>query len=367
MKHITNNKDEYSNPKKSCTFLFAKSYLCIVHKTIISIIFGFCIIILASCGNDTTNEKFKSSKDAVKAYNEFSSKLASSNNLSFVEVVDRISHWQDLRGTVFPIISNDTTNSSQRNILLSLEQTEKHIKLNISRLIGTAQMTFPDLVNLKLKISPRIHEEMMPTIDDANYFFSKLDSIKLHTGTVESLLKNYRSFLLESCEDGITNKQAMLDFFSREDFYFRSFLKHLDSSSKHDMTDISHLTEEACMLVYQSTEEGLISYNDAVVFMSKRNTRRMLMNAIACIEDVSDSKVKNKEQAMSYLWMLLQPYILIEPFDCSLMSDSEQKNFFTVADSMPVTLSKLNVHLNLEQSIIESMPTNITQSLIDTF
>ena len=159
----------------------------------------------------------------------------------------------------------------------------------------------------------------------------------------------------------------MLDFFSREDFYFRSFLKHLDSSSKHDMTDISHLTEEACMLVYQSTEEGLISYNDAVVFMSKRNTRRMLLNAIACIEDVSDSKVKNKEQAMSYLWMLLQPYILIEPFDCSLMSDSEQKNFFTVADSMPVTLSKLNVHLNLEQSIIESMPTNITQSLIDTF
>ena len=367
MKHITNNKDEYSNPKKSWTFLFAKSYLCIVHKTITSIISGFCIIILASCGNDTTNEKFKSSKDAVNAYNEFSSKLASSNNLSFVEVADRISQWQDLRGTVFPIISNDTTNSSQRNILLSLEQTEKHIKLNISRLIGTAQMTFPDLVNLKLKISPRIHEEMMPTIDDANYFFSKLDSIKLHTGTVESLLKNYRSFLLESCEDGITNKQAMLDFFSREDFYFRSFLKHLDSSSKHDMTDISHLTEEACMLVYQSTEEGLISYNDAVVFMSKRNTRRMLLNAIACIDDISDAKVLNKEQAMSYLWMLLQPYILIEPFDCSLMSDVERMKFHKVSDLTPMAISKLNVHLNLETSIIETMSTNITLSLIDTF
>ena len=367
MKHMTNFKNEYSNSKKSCISLFVESYLCIVHKTITSIISGFCIIILASCGNDTTNEKFKSSRDAVNAYNEFSSELASNNNLSFEEVADKISQWQELRGSVFPVISNDTTNSSQRNILLSLEQTEKHIKLNISRLIGTAQMTFPDLVNLKLKISPRTHEEMMPTIDDANYFFSKLDSIKLHTGTVESLLKNYRSFLLESCEDGITNKQAMLDFFSREDFYFRSFLKHLDSSSKHDMTDISHLTEEACMLIYKSTEEGLISYNDAVVFMSKRNTRRMLLNAMACIEDISDSKVKNKEQAMSYLWMLLQPYILIEPFDCSLMSDVERTNFLKVADSMPMALSKLNEHLQLEQSIIESMPTNITQSLIDTF
>ena len=367
MKHITNNQNQYSNSKKSRTSLFAESYLCIVHKTITSIITGFCIIILASCENDTTNEKFKSSKDAVNAYSEFSSELASSNNLSFEEVVDRISQWQELRGSVFPVISNDTTNSSQRNLLLNLEQTDRLIKSNISRLIGVTRMTFPDLVNLKLRISPCVDEEMKTTINEANGLFSKSDSIELYAGTAESLLKNYRSFLLQSCEAGITNKQAMLDFFSTEDFYFRSFLKHLDSSSKHDMTDISQLTEEACMLVYQSTEEGLISYNDAVVFMSKRNTRRMLLNAIACIDDISDDKVSSKEQAMSYLWMLLQPYILIEPFDCSLMSNSEQKNFFTVADSMPMTLSKLNVHLNLEQSTIESMPTNIAQSLIDTF
>ena len=93
----------------------------------------------------------------------------------------------------------------------------------------------------------------------------------------------------------------------------------------------------------------------------------MLLNALACIDDISDEKVSNKEQAMSYLWMLLQPYILIEPFDCSLMTDIEQSNFLKVADSMPMALSKLNVHLNLESSIIESMPTKITQSLIDTF
>lgn len=93
----------------------------------------------------------------------------------------------------------------------------------------------------------------------------------------------------------------------------------------------------------------------------------MLLNAMACIDDISDAKVSNKEQAMSYLWMLLQPYILIEPFDCSLMSDMERTNFLKVADPMTMTLSKLNVHLNLEASVIETMPTNITQSLIDTF
>ena len=93
----------------------------------------------------------------------------------------------------------------------------------------------------------------------------------------------------------------------------------------------------------------------------------MLLNAIACIDDISDAKVSNKEQAMSYLWMLLQPYILIEPFDCSLMSDVEMMKFHKVSDSMPMALSKLNVHLNLEPSIIETMPTNITLSLIDTF
>ena len=367
MKHITNSRNKYNNSKKSRISLFAESYLCIVHKTITSIITGFCIIILASCENDTTNKKFKFSKDAVNAYSEFSSELASSNNLSFEEVVDRISQWQELRGSVFPVISNDTTNSSQRNILMNLEQTDQHIKLNISRLIGATQMTFTDLVDLKLKITPSIDEDMSPIIKDANGFFSKLDSVELHTGAVGALIKDFRSFLIRACEDSVSSKQAMLGFFCTEDFYFRSFLKHLDSSSNHDMTDISHLTEEACILIYKSTEEGLISYNDAVVFMSKRNTRRMLLNAMACIEDISDNKVNNKEQAMSYLWMLLQPYILIEPFDCSLISDTERTNFLKVADSMPMALSKLNEHLQLEQSIIESMPTNITQSLIDTF
>lgn len=327
----------------------------------------FCIIILSSCGNDTTNEKFKSSKDASNAYTQFSSELSSCNNLSLEEVIDKITQWQELRGSVFPIISNDTTNISQHSILSNLEQTDNYIKVNISRLIGMTQMTFSDLVDLKLKISPNVDEEMLPTIDEANGLFSKLDRVELHTGTLESLLNDYRSFLVRVSEDGIPSKQAMLDFFSTEDFYFRSFLKYLDSCSKHDMTDISHLTEEACMLVYQSTEEGLISYNDAVVFMSKRNTRRMLLNAMACIDDISDAKVSNKEQAMSYLWMLLQPYILIEPFDCSLMSDMERTNFLKVADPMTMTLSKLNVHLNLEASVIETMPTNITQSLIDTF
>lgn len=367
MKRIISNKNNFRNATNLIASCFGESYLCIVHETITSMMVGLCIIILASCGNDTTNEKFKSSKDAFNAYTQFSSDLSSCNNLSFEEVVDKISRWQELRGAVFPIISNDTTNNTQRSILLSLEQTDKYIKVDISRLVGMTQMTFADLVDLKLKISPNVDEAMMSIIIEADDFYSKLDSVKLHTGKIESLLKDYRSFLVRTCEDGISNKQAMLEFFSMEDFYFRSFLNHLDNSSIHDMTDISHLTEEACMLVYQSTEEGLISYNDAVVFMSKRNTRRMLLNAIACIDDISDAKISNKEQAMSYLWMLLQPYILIEPFDSSLMSDVERMKFHKVSDLTPMAISKLNVHLNLEPSIIETMPTNITLSLIDTF
>lgn len=367
MKHVVNSKDEYYTSMKSYVSLFVESYLCVVHRIIKSIMVCFCVIILSSCGNDTTNEKFKSSEDASNAYTQFSSELSSCNDLSFAEVVDRISQWQELRGSVLPIISNDTTNISQRTILSNLEQTDKYIKVNISRLIGMTQMTFSDLVDLKLKISPDVNEEMLPAIDEANVLFSKLDTVELHTGSLESLLNDYGSFLVRTCEDGISNKQTMLDFFSMEDFYFRSFLEYLNCCSKHDMTDISHLTEEACMLIYQSTEEGLISYNDAIVFMSKLNTRRMLLNAMVCVDDISNVKVSNKDQAMSYLWMLLQPYILIEPFDCSLMSDMERSNFLKVADSMTMALSKLNVHLNLEASIIETMPTNITQSLIDTF
>ena len=190
MKHVVNSKGEYYTSMKGYVSLFVESYLCIVHRTIKSIMVCFCIIILSSCGNDTTNEKFKSSKDASNAYAQFSSELSSCNNLSFTEVVDRISQWQELRSSVFPIISNDTTNISQRSILSNLEQSDKYIKVNISRLIGMTQMTFTDLVDLKLKISPDVDEEMLPTIDKANGLFSKLDTVEFHTGTLESLLKD---------------------------------------------------------------------------------------------------------------------------------------------------------------------------------
>lgn len=156
MKRIINNKNNFRNATNLIASRFGESYLCVVHKTITSIMISLCIIILASCGNDTTNEKFKSSKDAFNAYTQFSSDLSSCNNLSFEEVVDKISRWQELRGAVFPIISNDTTNNTQRSILLSLEQTDKYIKVDISRLVGMTQMTFADLVDLKLKISPNV-------------------------------------------------------------------------------------------------------------------------------------------------------------------------------------------------------------------
>ena len=367
MSHLKDYMNEYCNLRNSYPHQKGESYLCLIYRTIKSMMACLCVIILSSCGNNTSDGVFKSSTDAFDAYEEFSSELASSDSLSFGEIVGRISQWQDLRGVVFPIISNDTTNISHRSLLLNLEQTDKYIKFNVSRLVGMVRMTFTDLVDLKVKISPSVDGRMVATLNEANDFYSKFDSTELYEGSFQSLLTNYKSFLAVSIEDGISNKRAMLDFIRKEDFYFRSFLKHLNNSNNFDITDISHLTEEVCMQVYQSTEEGLIPYDDAVVFLSKRNTRRMLQNATACVDDISEGKVSNIEQATSYLWMLLQPYILIEPFDCSLMSDEEQKSFMKVADSMPMVLSNLNVHLKLEPTIIESMPNNITQSLIDTF
>ena len=91
MKRIINNKNNFRNATNLIASCFGESYLCVVHKTITSMMVGLCIIILASCGNDTTNEKFKSSKDAFNAYTQFSSDRRPAVSMSRSRIPPRLS------------------------------------------------------------------------------------------------------------------------------------------------------------------------------------------------------------------------------------------------------------------------------------
>ena len=97
----------------------------------------------------------------------------------------------------------------------------------------------------------------------------------------------------------------MLAFIKEEDWLFRSFLSHLPELADADLSAITRDTEKCCLSIFQSAENGRLSYLDALVYTARRTNRRIILNALACRDDINQGNVKTEAQARAYVWMLL--------------------------------------------------------------
>lgn len=81
--------------------------------------------------------------------------------------------------------------------------------------------------------------------------------------------------------------------------------------------------------------------SEVVILLTMRNNRRLLQNALQCVNDINNRKVKGGDQSAAYLWMLLQPWISFDGFALSLMSDAQRGTLRTLAAETPKCIVKL--------------------------
>lgn len=134
----------------------------------------------------------------------------------------------------------------------------------------------------------------------------------------------------------------MLAFIKEEDRLFRSFLSHLPELADADLSAITRETEKCCLSIFQSAENGRLSYLDALVYTARRTNRRIILNALACRDGINQGNVKTEAQARAYVWMLLQPYVALDGFSVAILSDMERTTLHAVADRTPQMIAKLN-------------------------
>ena len=129
---------------------------------------------------------------------------------------------------------------------------------------------------------------------------------------------------------------------------FRSFLSHLPEFADADLSVIMRDTEKCCLTVFQSAEDGKISYRDALIYTAKRTNRRILLNALVCCDDIDQNRVKREEQARAYVGMLLQPYISLDGFSMTVMSETERIKLYEFANNTPLMISNLNKNIGTD-------------------
>ena len=303
----------------------------------------FAIFILASCGKNTDDSMFQTSESAVNAYRTYLSDMRSMETLSTEHLIEAINGWQALRDSVFVRIAKDTANCIHANYESEIRGLHDSLRIEFTRLALEKSRTFADVLLIKEKTSQyRQDTELAQAVTDAESFFRSLDSVAPCHGNAKQTVSAYQSFLANTLKSGIDSKDKMLAFIQEEDRLFRSFLSHLPKLADADLSAITRETEKCCLSIFQSAENGRLSYRDALVYTARRTNRRIILNALACRDDINQGNVKTEAQARAYVWMLLQPYVALDGFSVAVLSDMERTTLHAVADRTPQMIAKLN-------------------------
>lgn len=273
------------------------------------------IVTLASCGEKTGNSMFQAVKNAADAYRSYLSEVRKEENLPTERLIEKINDWQSLRDSVSACIAKDTANCIHANYESEIRGLHDSLRIEFTRLALEKSRTFADVLLIKEKTSQyRQDTELAQAVTDAEPFFRSLDSVAPCHGNAKQTVSIYQSFLAITLKSGISGKSEMLAFIKEEDWLFRSFLSHLPELADADLSAITRDTEKCCLSIFQSAENGRLSYRDALVYTARRTNRRIILNALACRDDINQGNVKTEAQAKAYVWMLLQPYVALDGF-----------------------------------------------------
>lgn len=301
------------------------------------------IVTLASCGEKTGNSMFQAVKNAADAYRSYLSEVRKEENLPTERLIEKINDWQSLRDSVSACIAKDTANCIHANYESEIRGLHDSLRIEFTRLALEKSRTFADVLLIKEKTSQyRQDTELAQAVTDAEPFFRSLDSVAPCHGNAKQTVSIYQSFLANTLKSGIDSKDKMLAFIQEEDQMFRSFLSHLPELADADLSVITRDTEKCCLSIFRSAENGRLSYRDALVYTARRTNRRIILNALACHDDINQGNVKTEAQARAYVWMLLQPYVALDGFSVAILSDMERTTLHAVADRTPQMIAKLN-------------------------
>lgn len=308
-----------------------------------SIAVCFAIVTLVLCGKKTGSSMFQTVKNAADAYRSYLSEVRKEANLPAERLIEKINDWQSLRDSVSACIAKDTANRIHADYESEIHGLHDSLRVEFTRLALEKPRTFADVLLVREQTSQyRQDTEPMQSAAEAEPFFKPLDSVPTYKGSADAVIEKYRMFLSKTLKSGISGKSEMLAFIKEEDRLFRSFLEHLPELADAGLSVITRDTEKCCLSIFQSAENGRLSYRDALVYTARRTNRRIILNALACRDDLNQGNVKTEAQARTYVWMLLQPYVALDGFSVAVLSDMERVKLYEIANDTPLMIANLN-------------------------
>ena len=320
------------------------------HTRFLSILFAtlFAIAFFGSCASSVSNYHFKDSNGALKEYDDFLIGLRSKTKLTSEELKASMTSWVELADTVSRFLERDSAYHTHNYLSQTFLGIHDSIRIEMYRLSSMQRRTLKDICIIKEACSSyKNDDEIKKEKVICEKFYAALDSTNILGTDQIKTLAVYRNFLSEVNQSGVVSTDQLMEVIKTEDVIFRTFLSHLDSYGDVPVDDITKLTNEMCRKIFQNAVAGRIDSKKALVLMSMRTNRRLILNAMTCIENSSTWHRLTEAQQNAYFWMIIQPYIAIDSFGMAVLTTSQRDQLLGMAE----TINKLYTTHKLKSSI----------------
>ena len=327
-----------------------------------------CTILFCTCSGGKPDYDFKDSKDAISAYSDYLKCMKALPQCSTKELEDCINNWHELSDTVYKYIRKDPYYTAHTDLKTEFFLLTDSVRAEILRLACSEPKTLKDVALLKMHTSPyRDNKELATIQKEAEAFFAGLDKQPPYkTGTPADLLRQYSNFLEVTMSQEISDKQQLLKYLEIEDRHFRTFLSHISDYSNMGLGNITKNTEIICSQIFRSAANGQLESGYTMVYMSMRTDRRLLQNAAVCNDLLKAKKVKEGLKVNAFLWMVIQPYLSMDSFSITMMTEKQTKQYMSIAENYSQLIDNLAAVGLVDKETAQQLPMQITRLYISS-
>ena len=327
-------------------------------------LFFLCLILSMTSCSVKSDYHFDNPHDALKQYRDFHHSIAAEPKANAEKLANFICQWQELSDTVYNYIKKDPAFTAHTYLSLSFQETSDSVRIELLRLASGCNLS--DVAYVKMHTSPyRVDTELDNTKKKAATFFSALGKQPIYNrGNAREKIALYRNFLAATKEHGINNQKELLSFLETEDRHFRTFLSNIGEYTNVGLKDVTKMTESICADIFHAASEKRLSNEDAIVYMSMRTCRRLLLNAQVCENLIKTGKIKSESQANAYLWMTLQPFLSMDALAISMLTEEQQQQMAKIAASYPEISQRLAAKGYADPEHLSQIPTQLMRLYI---
>ncbi len=289
--------------------------------------------ITAGCGSKgaTTTEK------AYKDYRTLLDKIRKTEGSNRKEMTAYLSQWRELTDTAVAAIRREKEADKAAQYNRDFLVMSDSIRAELTRVAKKNEWKLEDIANFKTAGAAVIKDKKILAIaEEADRFFSSIPDSKCRkSGAMECSVAadEYRGFLRNNLKKKKYTKKEMLEFLRAEDVLYSHLLQHLHEEDGPDISDITKMTVTCCKRITDAAINGPIGELNAIVYMEKRMNRRLIKNAIVCLNNVLDGKVNDETIERVFMQMAIQPYSAIDGFGVSFLTEKQRKQLVEIATS----------------------------------